>query len=132
MLIRMQNRTCRQPLMARFHIGKNGTYQYKSTSYLQIGSSVLLYFTANICVVFSLIWTDGRMASWNDSFSCASFYFTVFILVCFILINGTITYKPRRQQRRQRAQAHNSTPYRHQQSFMYWLCSKQKALLCPC
>jgi hypothetical protein len=44
--------------------------------------------------------------------------------------NGTITYKPRRQQRRQRAQAHNSTPYRRQQSFMYWLCSKQKALLC--
>jgi hypothetical protein len=26
--------------------------------------------------------------------------------------NGTITYKPRRQQRRQRSQAHNSTPYR--------------------
>jgi hypothetical protein len=32
--------------------------------------------------------------------------------------NGTITYKPHRQQRRQRAQAHNSTPYRRQQSFM--------------
>jgi hypothetical protein len=44
--------------------------------------------------------------------------------------NGTITYKPRRQQRRQCAQAHNSTPYRRQQSVMYWLCSKQKALLC--
>jgi hypothetical protein len=46
------------------------------------------------------------------------------------LSNGTITYKPRRQQRRQRAQAHNSTPYRRQQSFMYWLCCKQKTLLC--
>jgi hypothetical protein len=34
------------------------------------------------------------------------------------LYNGTITYKPRRQQRRKRAQAHNSTPYRRQQSFM--------------
>jgi hypothetical protein len=34
------------------------------------------------------------------------------------LINGTITYKPHRQQRRKRAQAYNSTPYRHQQSFM--------------
>jgi hypothetical protein len=35
-----------------------------------------------------------------------------------LCLNGTITYKPHRQQRRQRAQAHNSTPYRRQQSFM--------------
>jgi hypothetical protein len=33
-------------------------------------------------------------------------------------LNGTITYKPHRQQRRKRAQAHNSTLYRRQQSFM--------------
>jgi hypothetical protein len=50
--------------------------------------------------------------------------------VLWVLLNGTITYKPRLQQRRQRAQAHNSIPWLRQQSFMYWLCSKQKALLC--
>jgi hypothetical protein len=27
-------------------------------------------------------------------------------------------------------QAHNSTHYRRQLSFMYWLCSKQNCLLC--
>jgi hypothetical protein len=32
--------------------------------------------------------------------------------------------------RHQRAQAHNSTHYRRQLSFMYWLCSKQNCLLC--
>jgi hypothetical protein len=37
---------------------------------------------------FSLIWTDGRMTSSNDSFFCASFYLSVFILVCRILINS--------------------------------------------
>ncbi len=52
------------------------------------------------------------------------------VLIQVIPRNGTVTYKPRRQQRRQRAQAHNSTPNSRQQSFMYWLCSKQKDLLC--
>jgi hypothetical protein len=36
----------------------------------------------------------------------------------------------RRLPRHQRAQAHNSTQYRQQLSFMYWLCSKQNCLLC--
>jgi hypothetical protein len=31
----------------------------------------------------------------------------------------------------QRAQAHNSTLYRQQFRFMFWLCSKQNCLLCP-
>jgi hypothetical protein len=30
----------------------------------------------------------------------------------------------------QRAQAHNSTLYRRQHSFMYWLCKEQNCLLC--
>jgi hypothetical protein len=38
--------------------------------------------------------------------------------------------KPRRLLRHQRAQAHNSTLYHRQHSFMYWLCSKQNCLLC--
>jgi hypothetical protein len=42
----------------------------------------------------------------------------LFPLNYHVHLNGTITYKPHRQQRRKRAQAHNSTPYRHQQSFM--------------
>jgi hypothetical protein len=41
-----------------------------------------------------------------------------------------ITDKPRRMTRHKRAQAHNSTLYRCQHSFMYWLCSKQNCLLC--
>jgi hypothetical protein len=44
--------------------------------------------------------------------------------------NGTVSDKPRRLLRHQRAQAHNSTLYRRQHSFMYWLCSKQNCLLC--
>jgi hypothetical protein len=36
----------------------------------------------------------------------------------FLTSSGALTYKPRRQQRHKRAQAHNSTPYRRQQSFM--------------
>jgi predicted GIY-YIG superfamily endonuclease len=46
------------------------------------------------------------------------------------LFNGTVSDKPRRLLRHQRAQAHNSTHYRRQHSFMYWLCSKQNRLLC--
>jgi hypothetical protein len=38
--------------------------------------------------------------------------------------------KPRRLPHHQRAQAHNSTHYCCQLSFMYWLCSKQNCLLC--
>jgi hypothetical protein len=37
-----------------------------------------------------------------------------------ININGTVSDKPRRLLRHQRAQAHNSTVYRRQHSFMYW------------
>jgi hypothetical protein len=44
--------------------------------------------------------------------------------------NGTVSDKPSRLMRHQRAQAHNSTLYRCQQSFMYWLCSKQNCLMC--
>jgi hypothetical protein len=32
--------------------------------------------------------------------------------------------------RHQRAQAHNSTLYRCQFSFMFWLCTRQNCLLC--
>jgi hypothetical protein len=32
--------------------------------------------------------------------------------------------------RHQRAQAHNSTLYRRQFSFMYWLCTKHNCLPC--
>jgi hypothetical protein len=34
------------------------------------------------------------------------------------LLNGTVTYKPHRLPRHQRAQAHNSTPNSHQKIFM--------------
>jgi hypothetical protein len=44
--------------------------------------------------------------------------------------NGRVSDKPRRLPRHQRTQAHNSTHYRCQLSFMYWLCSKQNCLLC--
>jgi hypothetical protein len=44
--------------------------------------------------------------------------------------NGTVSDKLRRLLRHQRAQAHNSTRYRRQHSFMYWLCCKQNCLLC--
>jgi hypothetical protein len=44
-------------------------------------------------------------------------------------INGRVSDKPRRLQCHRRAQAHNSTHYRCQLSFMYWLCSKQNCLL---
>jgi hypothetical protein len=44
--------------------------------------------------------------------------------------NGMVSDKPRRLPRHQRAQAHNSTLYRCQHSFVYWLCSKQNCLLC--
>jgi hypothetical protein len=44
--------------------------------------------------------------------------------------NGRVSDKPRRLPRHQRAQAHNSTQYRRQLNFMYWLCSKQNCLLC--
>jgi hypothetical protein len=40
---------------------------------------------------------------------------------------GTITYD---SSAAKRAQAHSSTPYRRQQSFMLWLFSKQNGLLC--
>jgi hypothetical protein len=43
---------------------------------------------------------------------------------------GGVRDKPQRLRRHQRAQAHNSTLYRRQHSFMYWLCSKQNCLLC--
>jgi hypothetical protein len=46
------------------------------------------------------------------------------------LNNGRVSDKPRRLPRHQRAQAHNSTHYRQQLSFMYWLCTKQNCLLC--
>jgi hypothetical protein len=46
------------------------------------------------------------------------------------LSNGRVSDKPRCLPRHQRAQAHNSTHYRRQLSFMYWLCSKQNRLLC--
>jgi hypothetical protein len=45
------------------------------------------------------------------------------------LNNGRVSDKPRRLSRHQRAQAHNSTHYRYQLSFMYWLCSKQNCIL---
>jgi hypothetical protein len=41
-----------------------------------------------------------------------------------------VSDKPRRLPHHQRAQAHNSTLYRRQHSFMFWLCSKQNCLLC--
>jgi hypothetical protein len=44
--------------------------------------------------------------------------------------NGKVSDKPRRMTRHQRGQAHNSTLYRRQHSFMYWLCSEQNSLLC--
>jgi predicted GIY-YIG superfamily endonuclease len=44
--------------------------------------------------------------------------------------NGRVSDKPRRMTRHQRGQAHNSTLYRPQFSFMYWLCTKQNFLLC--
>jgi hypothetical protein len=44
--------------------------------------------------------------------------------------NGRISDKPRRLPRHQRAQAPNSTHYRQQLSFMYWLCTKQNCLMC--
>jgi hypothetical protein len=44
--------------------------------------------------------------------------------------NERVSDKPRRLPRHQRAQAHNSTHYRRQLSFMYWLCCKQNCLLC--
>jgi hypothetical protein len=44
--------------------------------------------------------------------------------------NGRVIDKLRRLPRHQRAQAHNSTLYRRQLSFMYWLCRKQNYLLC--
>jgi hypothetical protein len=43
--------------------------------------------------------------------------------------NGTVSDEPRQLLRHQRAQAHNSTLYRRQHSFMYWLSSKQNCLL---
>jgi hypothetical protein len=46
------------------------------------------------------------------------------------LSNGRVSDKPRRLPRHQRAQAHNSTHYRQQLSFLYWLCSNQNCLLC--
>jgi hypothetical protein len=50
---------------------------------------------------------------------------------CFLFHhNGRVSDKPRRLPRRQRVQAHNSTHYRRQHSFMYWLCSKENCLLC--
>jgi hypothetical protein len=42
--------------------------------------------------------------------------------------NGRFSDKWRRLLRYQRAQAHNSTLYRRQHSFMNWLCSKQNCL----
>jgi hypothetical protein len=48
----------------------------------------------------------------------------------FILINGTVSDKPRRLLRHEYAQAHNSTLYGRQHNFMYRLCSKQNCLLC--
>jgi hypothetical protein len=61
-------------------------------------------------------------------------------LVCYILdkvglfiakqLNGRVSDKPRRLLCHQRAQAHNSTHYRCQLSFMYWIWSKQNCLLC--
>jgi hypothetical protein len=45
--------------------------------------------------------------------------------------NGRVSDKPRIMKRHQRAQAHNSTLYRQQFSFMYWLRTKQNSLLCP-
>jgi hypothetical protein len=44
--------------------------------------------------------------------------------------NGRVSDKPRRLPRHQRAQAHNSTQYPQQLSFMYWICRKQNCLLC--
>jgi hypothetical protein len=41
---------------------------------------------------------------------------TVFLF--FGQLNGTVTYKPRRLPRHQRAQAHNSTPNSRQKIFM--------------
>jgi hypothetical protein len=41
-----------------------------------------------------------------------------------------VSDKPRRLPHHQGAQAHNSTHYRCQLSFMFWLCRKQNCLLC--
>jgi hypothetical protein len=49
-------------------------------------------------------------------------------IATYVSLNGRVSEKPRRLPRHQRAQAHNSTHYRHQ--FKYWLCSKQNRLLC--
>jgi hypothetical protein len=50
------------------------------------------------------------------------------VLIC--KFNGTVTYKPRQMPCHQRAQAHHSTLYRRQHSFMYWLFGKQNWSLC--
>jgi hypothetical protein len=50
--------------------------------------------------------------------------------VCCIQCNGRVSDKPRSLPRPPRAQAHNSTHYRPQLSFMYCLCHKQNCLLC--
>jgi hypothetical protein len=44
--------------------------------------------------------------------------------------NGRVSDKPRRMTRHQRAQALNSTLFRRQFSFIFWLCTKQNCLLC--
>jgi hypothetical protein len=46
------------------------------------------------------------------------------------ITNGTVSDNPLRLLHHQRAQAHISTLYRRQHSFMYCLCSKQNCLLC--
>jgi hypothetical protein len=44
-------------------------------------------------------------------------------------LNGRVSDEPLLLPRHQPAQAHNSTHYHQQLSFMYWLCSKQNCLL---
>jgi hypothetical protein len=52
------------------------------------------------------------------------------ISIVSIYRTGLVSDKPRCLPRHQRAQAHNSTLYRSQHSFMYWICSKQNCPLC--
>jgi hypothetical protein len=48
----------------------------------------------------------------------------------FKCANGRVSDKRRRMTRHQRAQAHNSTLYRCQHIYIYWLCCKHNCLLC--
>jgi hypothetical protein len=76
---------------------------------------------------------DGREDVLNccQSFYCHPKFWTLLPPSQKRVNNRGVSDKPRQMTRHQRAQAHNSTLYRQQHTFMYWLCTKQNCLLCP-